>query len=213
MLRGTAKADVICGGAGDDRILGLGGDDILIGGAGDDQLVGGAGDDALVGEAGDDTLDGGAGNDVLTGGAGRDSVISGGGIDTVSDKMLRGDDWGVTVDMTFNFPTGTRIQFQYLGGNCTRDEYSKTIVTDANPKISFIGIFTARSGGIFESCGRERSNARYRMTFDTPDGKHREAKINIQQTAIVARGFTIECEERSVRCDGGSNKVAFSLVD
>lgn len=212
VLRGTAKADVICGGAGNDRIDGRGGDDVVIGGAGADRLAGGAGDDTLIGEAGHDTLDGGSGNDVAIGGAGNDRVVSGGGVDTVSDKLLKGDNWTATIDFTFDFPVGTRMQFAYRGGNCTRDEYSTPIVVDARPKTSFINLFVAKGGGYFESCNYQTSWARYYMTFDTPDGQLREVKFVVRQPVIGSRSMQVDCEERSVRCEGGSNKIALSHV-
>lgn len=211
-LRGTAKADVICGGAGNDRIYGMGGDDILIGGAGNDRIYGGAGDDVLIGDAGNDTLDGGAGDDTVIGGAGNDRVVSGGGVDRVSDKLLKSDDWTATIDFTFDFPVGTRIQFAYEGGNCTRDEYSKPIVTNAKPSIAFINLFVAKGGGYFDSCNYERSYVNYRMTFDTPDGKLRQVKFMARQMALGSRTILIDCGERSVRCEDGSNKIVLSYV-
>lgn len=211
-LRGTSKADVICGGAGNDRIHGMGGDDIVIGGAGNDRLYGGAGDDTLIGEAGHDTLDGGAGDDTVIGGAGNDRVVSGGGVDQVSDKLLKSDDWTATIDFTFDFPVGTRVQFAYEGGNCTRDEYSKPIVTNPRPAITFIDLFVAKGGGYFDSCNYERSYANYRMTFDTPDGNLREVKFTARQMALGSRTVLIDCGTRTVRCEDGSNKIVLTYI-
>ena len=70
MLRGTAKADVICGLGGNDKIFGRGGNDVLRGGAGNDQLTGGYGADTVSGGLGNDQLDGSTGRDRLNGESG-----------------------------------------------------------------------------------------------------------------------------------------------
>lgn len=212
VLRGTAKADVICGAGGNDRIDGRGGDDILIGGAGNDRISGGAGNDTLIGEAGHDTLDGGTGNDTVIGGAGNDRVISGGGVDNVSDKLLKGDNWTATIDFTFDFPVGTRAQFAYQGGNCTRDEYSTPIVTNPRPAITFLNLFVAKGGGYFESCNYQTSWARYYMTFDVPGAPRRDVKFVVRQPVVGARSMQVDCEERSVRCEGGTNKIVLTHI-
>jgi Ca2+-binding RTX toxin-like protein len=64
-LRGTNKADVICGLAGDDRINGK---------HGHDTVYGNEGDDLLVGLGGDDLLDGGPGTDSVSYGSSQQSV-------------------------------------------------------------------------------------------------------------------------------------------
>ncbi len=212
VLRGTPKADVICGGAGNDRIYGRGGDDILIGGPGNDRIYGGAGDDTLIGEAGHDLLDGGAGDDLVIGGPGNDRVVSGGGVDTVSDTVLKSSDWTSTIEFRFNFPAGTRIQFAYEGGNCTSDEYGTPITTSANPQVSFIKLFTGRGGRVWDSCNYETSWANYRMTFDTPDGKLRQVKFTAKQPGIGIHEVRIECAERTVSCENGTNKVVLSYA-
>lgn len=55
-LMGTAKADVLHGGAADDHLSGAGGNDQLFGEGGNDVLRGGPGRDILVGGAGADTF-------------------------------------------------------------------------------------------------------------------------------------------------------------
>ena len=71
-LRGTKKADVIAGGAGNDTIRGRGGKDVLCGEAAKDRLLGGKGNDRLLGGKGRDRLLGGPGRDKLKGGPGKD---------------------------------------------------------------------------------------------------------------------------------------------
>jgi len=92
-LRGTAGADVICGGAGNDVINANGGADLVLagggadnirGGVGNDTLNGGAGDDNVRGEHGSDTINGDDGKDNLIGGAGNDSLNGGDGDDNIS---------------------------------------------------------------------------------------------------------------------------------
>jgi Ca2+-binding RTX toxin-like protein len=76
-LFGTARADVLRGGAGDDRLAGGAGADVLSGGAGNDRIVGGSGKDRLSGGAGDDVLDARDhhGGDVVRCGSGRDIAL------------------------------------------------------------------------------------------------------------------------------------------
>lgn len=81
-LKGSARKDLLTGGAGNDTLAGLAGNDVLRGGAGADRLSGGAGNDQLFGGAGSDNLTGEAGNDLLDGGAGADRMAGGVGNDT-----------------------------------------------------------------------------------------------------------------------------------
>lgn len=83
---GTARPDVLRGGAGHDTLRGLGGNDRLFGGSGNDRLFGNAGHDRLEGGRGRDILDAGPGNDTVAArdrtvdtircGAGRDVVLA-----------------------------------------------------------------------------------------------------------------------------------------
>jgi len=114
MLRGSAFADLLIGGAGNETFRASAGADTVEGGDGVDMLdftgrvtalyaeieagiasgglefsgiegvLGGAGADVLVGDAGANWLGGGAGNDVLTGGGGNDTLDGGAGEDTMS---------------------------------------------------------------------------------------------------------------------------------
>jgi Ca2+-binding RTX toxin-like protein len=47
-LRGTARADGLCGSGGRDTLWGLGGNDLLRGGPGRDGLLGGPGNDRIL---------------------------------------------------------------------------------------------------------------------------------------------------------------------
>ena len=106
VLRGSPRADRICGLGGGDTISGLGGNDILFGDQcarvaalpaafaaarddGNDRLSGGAGNDTLSGGGGNDTLSGDAGNDTLTGGAGTNRYNAGTGADRVNARNGR----------------------------------------------------------------------------------------------------------------------------
>ncbi|MEX0339114.1 MAG: calcium-binding protein [Arenibacterium sp.] len=84
LMRGTANADTLRGGAGDDTLIGLGGADRLFGGADNDELNGGNGADELFGGAGRDTLLGGKGNDTANGNGGNDDIKGGAGNDTLN---------------------------------------------------------------------------------------------------------------------------------
>jgi uncharacterized repeat protein (TIGR01451 family) len=82
---GTARADLLRGGAGKDTLFGRGGADRLFGFGGADRLFGGAGDDTLTGGTGRDVLDGGAGRDTVVARDGeKDTVRCGAGRDTVT---------------------------------------------------------------------------------------------------------------------------------
>jgi Ca2+-binding RTX toxin-like protein len=92
-LTGTAKAELMAGGAAGDRLLGAGGADTLRGEGGHDTLAGNGGNDLLEGGAGDDVLRGGAGDDRIVTGAGADIVVfaAGEGADVVTDFQLGTD--------------------------------------------------------------------------------------------------------------------------
>jgi Ca2+-binding RTX toxin-like protein len=81
VLRGTAKADVICALGGDDVVRARGGDDVVFGDAGNDEVHAEAGDDTVYGGDGDDALAGGRDWDVLSGGPGNDALAGGPGPD------------------------------------------------------------------------------------------------------------------------------------
>jgi len=55
IIRGTAQADSLAGGAGDDALFGGAGADIMSGGTGDDLIDGGEGADTMAGGSGNDT--------------------------------------------------------------------------------------------------------------------------------------------------------------
>jgi hypothetical protein len=79
---------------GTDRITGTARADVLYGGAGPDMMLGGLGNDRLYGGAGADIINGGAGRDTLSGGIGNDRILGGLDIDTI-----RGDAGNDTIDV------------------------------------------------------------------------------------------------------------------
>lgn len=83
ILRGSARADVICG---------LGGNDIISGGSGNDTIYGDAGNDILNGGSGNDRIVGGAGRDIMNSGIGRDQLYGGDGRDVMNVRDARGGD-------------------------------------------------------------------------------------------------------------------------
>lgn len=94
VLRGTKRADRICGLGGHDVIYGRGGNDAIVGGNGHDRIFGGRGRDSILGGRGRDRLKGnrghdqiwgGRGNDLLNGGPGRDILRGGPGKNTKRD--------------------------------------------------------------------------------------------------------------------------------
>lgn len=85
---GTAKGEVLQGGADPDNISGRDGDDLLIGDAGADWLYGGKGHDGFYGGGGNDTISGNSGNDTVFGDGGDDRVIGG----TGNDQLFGGAD-------------------------------------------------------------------------------------------------------------------------
>jgi hypothetical protein len=101
VVRGTARADVICAtrgrhvvyagrgkdtiytGAGDDVIHAGPGNDTVHSGAGADRVFGGPGRDTIDGNNGGDRIEGGLGNDHLAGDAGNDALSGGPGADVL----------------------------------------------------------------------------------------------------------------------------------
>lgn len=84
MLRGTSKADVFWGRAGDDTISG------------------GSGRDVLEGDEGADTLNGQAGENWLQGGEGPDTLFGNGGLDHM--LAYNGSNGGSDYDRNSGFP-------------------------------------------------------------------------------------------------------------
>lgn len=81
---GTAKDDLITGGAARNALAGKNGDDILRDKGGQNILYGGTGDDLLQGGADNDRLIGGAGNDEVRDEQGRTVAMGGAGDDAIS---------------------------------------------------------------------------------------------------------------------------------
>jgi Ca2+-binding RTX toxin-like protein len=84
MVRNTAVADTLSGGAGRDtltgdsfanNLIGGGDNDRLSSAGGNDRLEGGSGNDVLSASSGNDRLIGGTGKDTLTGSTGRDVFV------------------------------------------------------------------------------------------------------------------------------------------
>ena len=96
VLRGTARADTICGDGSGERIFGGRGGDVLRAGGGADTVYGEAGADQITGGAGRDILAAGPGDDILFARDGaRDRVVCGSGRDDVAivdrgDVLARG---------------------------------------------------------------------------------------------------------------------------
>jgi Ca2+-binding RTX toxin-like protein len=113
-LKGTGRANVIYGFAGNDRLNGAGGNDTLLGGDGNDVLLGGAGNDYLLGETGSDTYTGGAGRDrfVFDIGKAFDARLM--GLDRITD-FRRVQDKIVLDKTTFTAITGQRVSFASVG--------------------------------------------------------------------------------------------------
>lgn len=103
-LRGTGKADLIEGLAGNDKILGLGGSDVIRGKSGNDSIYGGAGND---------TINGGTGADLMVGGTGNDTYHVGSKRDIVRETAGQGSD---TVISTINYALGNNVENLVLGG-------------------------------------------------------------------------------------------------
>ncbi len=96
VLRGTARADTICGHGSGERMFGGRGGDVLRAGGGADTVYGEAGADQITGGAGRDILAAGPGDDILFARDGaRDRVVCGSGRDDVAivdrgDVLARG---------------------------------------------------------------------------------------------------------------------------
>jgi Ca2+-binding RTX toxin-like protein len=79
----TATCEVFIGGSGDDFIRGSGKANVISGNAGNDTLIGGSGNDTLFGGPGNDSMDGQSGNDELNSSGDNmiDTLIGGSGTD------------------------------------------------------------------------------------------------------------------------------------
>lgn len=84
VVRAGGGDDLAHGGGGADRLLGAAGSDTLKGGAAADSLFGGTGGDLVIGGAGADLVKGDAGNDTLSGGGGEDTIVGGAGNDLLT---------------------------------------------------------------------------------------------------------------------------------
>ncbi|MEE1657930.1 hypothetical protein VB618_17150 [Microvirga sp. CF3062] len=98
MVRNTAVADTLSGGAGSDSLTGDAfaniliadaGNDWLSASSGNDHLDAGSGNDSLYGGTENDTLDGGSGNDRLYAESGNDRLSGGTGKDTLTGSSGR----------------------------------------------------------------------------------------------------------------------------
>lgn len=200
VLRGTNGRDVICGGRGDDVLDGRGGDDILIGGPGDDVLKGGGGRDTLVGGAGRDTLHGGHGRDRIARDR-SDRVLRSPGPDTVANGMLKGV-YPVRAHLSvLDFPGGTDLRIEYLGGNCTERELRFGPLTMPDQLAQWFDLFWATGKNPWDSCTWERSHARFRLTMTIPGEPAQRATFRIAALVLALGDYGITCEESTARCD------------
>jgi Ca2+-binding RTX toxin-like protein len=193
VLIGTEGRDVICGLGGDDKILGRGGNDVLLGGAGRDEIYGGKGDDILIGGGQGDELHGGPGSNVLREG--------------LPNKAAN---YQVHPISSYDVPAGTTVTWKYIGGNCTKDEINGSFVYEPGMRIPEYGAFTVKAEAL-ESCGYERSNARFKVSFKTRKGTAKDVNIDVAQGSapnIYVRAWHIDCEGgnpiANIKCDGDS---------
>jgi Ca2+-binding RTX toxin-like protein len=125
--RGTSRANVIYGFAGNDRLNGAGGNDTLLGGDGKDVMLGGAGIDYLLGETGADTYTGGAGRDRFIFDIGRAFDARLMSIDQITD-FRRVQDKIVLDKTTFTAITGQRTSFASVA-TVAQAETSSSLIT------------------------------------------------------------------------------------
>jgi hypothetical protein len=133
MIKGSAQADYVYGGAGSDQLRGGAGNDILSGQSGQDQIWGGTGSDHVNGGTGADRLWGQSGHDVLFGGAGADRISGGTGADTFVFKTIKDsttDPIGRDTIVDFSRKAGDKIDLSAIDANVNRK---------GNQAFSFIG--------------------------------------------------------------------------
>jgi len=136
VLRGTSRADVICGLGGNDVIYGAGGNDVIRGGEGNDRIYGEGGNDIISGDAGNDSVSGGIGSDRLNGGVGNDQVSGGDSSDMISgdsgNDSVNGDAGSDTVhgDIGTDAVSGG-VGNDVLNGGVGNDQVSGGVGDDA----------------------------------------------------------------------------------
>ena len=155
-VRGTGRADLMYGLAGDDTLKGFAGNDLLVGGLGDDRLEGGDGEDRLVGGVGIDTLIGGDGTDTLVGGLGNDFLRGGTGTDnyvfagSFGEDTIQGDTDGG--NLQFKQATGFGdFSFLRVGSNMK-------IVQSANSGANSVTIENYADGKFSIQYGSENTD-------------------------------------------------------
>jgi hypothetical protein len=204
----------ITGTPGNDVLIGTGGDDVICGLGGNDTLVGKGGEDMLIGGGGEDTLYGGAGDDVLIGGPGEDNLFGGAGLNALRNTPLKkARNFDVHAISTYNIPTGTKVTWKYLGGNCTQGESYGDFIYNPDQPVPAFGHFTAKAE-LGEFCAFEKSNARYNVRFQTPNGLDKNVNINLAQGSspnIYVRSFHFDCEAGDIGCQGGSDTAIAEL--
>jgi Ca2+-binding RTX toxin-like protein len=204
-IEGTAGDDTLVGGKGNDVICGFGGDDTIYGRGGDDTLIGGPGEDSLYG---------GSGDDVLIGGPGEDDMFGGAGLNALRNEPLKNKrNFDVHAIATYSIPAGTKVTWKYLGGNCTENEATGTFVYNPSQPVPDFGHFIAKAE-LGEFCAFERSNARYNVRFQTPNGLDKNVNVNLAQGSspnIYVRAFHFDCEAGNIGCNGGSDTAIAEL--
>jgi hypothetical protein len=202
-ITGTPGNDVLVGTEGDDVICGLGGNDVIDGKGGDDVLLGGPGAD---------TLRGGPGDDVLIGGPGENKLLGGAGLNSLRTEPIKNDrSFDVHAISTYNVPDGTKITWTYLDGNCTKNESTGTFTHKLGEVDHFSGSYIAKADGW---CAFEKSNARYRVRFQTPGGLDKDVVVDLAQGSspnIYVRSFHFDCQGGNIGCNGGSDTSVSGL--
>ncbi|EIM25913.1 PD40 domain-containing protein [Microvirga lotononidis] len=163
LVRNTALADTLSGGAGSDALAGDAFRNILIGAAGADRLDGAAGDDRLLGGLGRDSLSGGAGKDVFVF-AERDTGATKSKADLILD---------------FSGKAGDRIDLSGIDAN-TRKK--------GDQKFVFIGSKAFSKAGELRV---EKAKKETYIYLNTDNDKAAEAVIKLKGAIDLSKGWFV----------------------